>query len=274
MSLVPRRLAPLAIAAVLGLAAAPPTRAQDAKPTVVRVRVTDTTRAPLPGVSLVILKDSNETVLFAQTNVDGRAQFVFAADSGHYRLIIRKVGFLETRRAIHPNTGDTVTVALALAPLPHQLDTVRVMAQRESKWENPYIDADEIARSGKTLLSLGEVIGKLRIGLDRASIHKCLLDSNWMPLDSPIIRPPANPMYKPPVESRLYINGRRIPPEWNPWYLIRAQDIAELRFVDCWDHSIADLPAEPWPAVYVILKPGIVIERGAATHPATDTTAR
>ena len=53
------------------------------------------------------------------------------------------------------------------------------------------------------------------------------------------------------------MNGRWIPPEWDPWNSISSDHIAEIRYVNCNDKSIPGLPERAWASVYVTLKPRI-----------------
>jgi hypothetical protein len=74
------------------------------------------------------------------------------------------------------------------------------------------------------------------------------------PRISPLI--PRSRNIHVPASARVYVNGRLIHADWDPWNSIRAEDIAEIRFVNCMDNTIPGLPPKAFPSVYVLLKPG------------------
>ena len=65
-------------AALLILAGAPGAAlAQESRPALVRVHVTDSAHVALAGVDLVVIKDKTDPVLFGRTGPDGRFAFAF-----------------------------------------------------------------------------------------------------------------------------------------------------------------------------------------------------
>ena len=124
-------------------AAAAPLAAQGTPPAVARVRVTDAVKAPLPGVTLVVIRAHEEGALLGTTTADGRYTFSFVPDTGSYRVVAKKIGYVQTTRLLRARAGDTTDIAISLARIPPQLDTVRVTARARS--DDYAIDARMIA---------------------------------------------------------------------------------------------------------------------------------
>ena len=74
---------------------------------------------------------------------------------------------------------------------------------------------------------------------------------------APLVRGPIPATRDDLLKMEVYVNGRWVPPEWDPGHLIHSEHIAEVRYVDCFDKSMPGLPQLPWGALYVTLKPGI-----------------
>jgi hypothetical protein len=217
----------------------------------VRVHVSDTARAPVAGAEAT-LERASATAIRARTDSAGEARLVAPPDTG-YQLVVRKLGYDQVVTPISLRTADTVwTVEVVLPPLALRLAPIVVKDRNLPRARQPYLDASEIAASSRSLLSLADVIGKLRFQIDYAS-HKCLP----LPRQGVFVRgfiPRARGERVP--QAVVYVNGRQFPREWDPWDMIHAEHIQELLYVNCFDGSIPGLPKLSWPAVYVVLKPG------------------
>jgi hypothetical protein len=220
---------------------------------VVRIQLHDSTGTPIPGVNVVLLRDSTDAVLFSVSNAAGQSNFSFDEDDkSTYSISTRKVGWTATERTLDRSAKDTITMSLLLARVTG-LDTVRVVAAPLKLERQPYIGAEEIAKSTRSLLSLRDVVGKLRPEIDYQA-YKCVADPEPGPYMAPLI-PRARDIHVP-AAARVYVNGRLIHADWDPWNSIHAEDIAEIRYVNCMDKSIPGLPEKAFPSVYVLLKPG------------------
>lgn len=230
----------------------------------VHVQLRDSAGAPIPGVNVVLLRDSTDAVVFSVSDAAGQSNFTFDQDEGStYAVSTRKVGYTATQRTLDKSQKDTISLALVLARV-ETLDTVRVTERALPLVRQPYLGAAEIASSTRSILSLRDAVGKLRPELGYQT-HKCVADVYRRPQMPPII--PRSHGYVPvPLTARVYVNGRYIPSEWDPWNSVHAEHIAEIRFVNCLDSSIPGLPEKAWPSVYVLLKPGYAWDLRYGSH--------
>lgn len=220
----------------------------------VRVEVHDSAGAPIPGVNVVLLKDSTEGVLFSVSDSTGRSSFSFDEDDKvTYSISTRKVGYTATQRTLDKAARDTIALSMLLTRVA-SLDTIHVVAAPLKLERRPYLGAAEIVASHRSILSLRDALGKLRPEIDYQS-YKCVVDAQPRSHMAPLIPISHGPIHIP-LEARVYVNGRWAPNEWDPWNSIYADHIAEIRFVNCMDSSIPGLPEQAWPSVYVLLKPG------------------
>jgi hypothetical protein len=266
-----RRTSPAVLsAALLALAGAPHSGgAQAARPAIVRVHVTDSSRVALGEVDLVVIKDKTDPVLFGRTGSDGRFAFAFEPESASYQLALRRVGYVQTSRRLAVSPGDTLVLEIPLARLPKSLDTIRVTEKELPLAKRPFVEATEIARDKRSILSLGDVLGALRPDVAYQS-YKCVSSATRGVMVTPGPIPRSRRPTQPPRGARVYINGKWFPPEFDPFNSIHAEHIAEVRYVNCLDNSIPGLPARAWASVYVVLKPGILwdFKRGSYEDPA------
>jgi hypothetical protein len=229
--------------------------AQMAGPLTIHVRVTDAARAPIGGADLVVVKDGREGVVFGRTDASGRFVFGFAADEQvSYTVVARKIGYLPATLPLATASGDSVFLDIVLTTGGPTLDTVRINQRSLALAKQPFLGADEIEKDTRSILSLGDALAKLRPDIAYQS-HKCVAGERLRPLiHGPL--PPLHGPIKPPYQAKVYVNGRYIPGDADPWRSIRAEHIAEIRYVNCLDNSIPGLPEQAWPTVYVALKPG------------------
>lgn len=227
--------------------------AQDAGATIaVRIHVTDTLHQPVRDAEAT-LSHGDSVLTRRRTDSTGIAVLRVQAGVG-YGLDVRKVGFDEDRQSLLLQATNAIpTIDVILSPLAVRLGPVVVTDMRLPLDRQPYIGAAEIAASSRSILSLDDVIGKLRPFINyRAS--RCLPLPRSGPVSEGLI-PRARQVHPPAVV--VYVDGRRIPPEWNPWDMIHSEHIQEIQYVNCLDGSVAGLPKLSWPAIYVVLKPGI-----------------
>jgi hypothetical protein len=239
---------------------------------VVQVTVTQEGGGPLAGVSVVLAKAGVGALLMGTTNAQGRYTFAIEIDTGHFSLAARKVGYISTSRVVPIAEGGTMSLAIALAHNPANLDTVRSTAEQLTRKEY-FLEAADIAASTRGIYDALDAIRKLRPDMIGDSWRTC-----------------------PKVEN-LWVNGQRIwwgkvvflgtrmnssqsmrgsaggagskatreyrsPAPWASPDLpldtvltyIHSGDIAEMRYVNCWDSSNAEIGTKD--ALYVTLKPG------------------
>jgi hypothetical protein len=254
----PRAFALLALAVAMFKPASTPAFAQQAH-TVIRVLVKAEQGQPLGDVELTLASPADASgaagsaLQSGRTGGDGRFSFAVPTRAGSYQLTARRLGYAPAVRGVATGTADTLSIEVTLTQVIPKLAPVIVDAGLRPE-RRPFIDSTEIASSKRLIMSLADVLNKLRFGLTYQS-NKCLS------------RPGKGMFTRGPIPGprldyglggiETYVNGKWIPREWDPSHLIRSEHIAEVRFVNCFDSSIEDLPPQPWASVYVTLKPGI-----------------
>lgn len=236
-------------------------------PGTVHVHVTDTVRVPLGGADVTLGRGDS---VIARARTDSVGDATLRVPAAAYELQVRRVGFDHADQSIDLRAvGPILHVEVELTPLAQRIGPVVISDSRLPLDKRPYIDAAEIAASSRAILSLDDVIGKLRPNVDYQSA-RCLPLPRSGPIDPPLI--PRAALVRTP-KAVVYVNGRRAPREWNPWDSIHAEHIQEVQYVNCLDGSIPGLPKLPWPAVYVVLKPGYDWDADRGSY-AVDSTAR
>ena len=269
-----------------GLAAAPSVAlAQQPLPAVVRARVSDAAQSPMPGVTLIVLRADGRASLEGTTNDAGRYTFRFVPDGASYRIVVRRIGYLQTMRVLRVHPGDTVDVALILARLPRQLDTVRVDARALS--DDYYLDARMIAGIRHHYVKDAfDAIRDASPGMLGDADRGCRPAMNvWV--NGVHVRFSPTASYDLPasqsVVSREEIQGypgadvNAVPPQAHDRILgdvlslIPSQDIAEIRYHNCWDASMGEHGTRN--AIFITLNPGLVYVDGRGVL-AVDSTAK
>jgi len=236
-----------------------------AQSTVVRVRVTDTARAPLPDADVAVVRNGTEPVALGRTNGDGMYSFRLDADTASYQVFARRLGFAPVSRDLVVARRDTVSLEIVLTGVAQTVDVVRIAERALPRAKQPFLDAGEIARDDRSILSLADALAVLRPDIGYQS-SRCV--SGPRPR-GPVARgliPSKRRTTRPPTQARVYVNGRWVPPEWDPWNSVSSDHIAEIRYVNCNDTSIPGLPPVPWASVYVVLKPGFVWDLKNGSH--------
>jgi hypothetical protein len=259
-----RRLEPLIVGSVILAAGMPASRLFAQREvsradlrTAVRVHVADSSAAPVVGANVALVKGDSTLVLLARTDPAGNYRFEFSHDTTPYRIVVRRIGYTPAERAIHPGRGDTLSLSFVVARIGPTLDTVRIVERALPMDRRPYLDSTEIAASSRSILSLGDALVKLRGNLDYAS-SKCLPSPHIGVLSrGPLPRNHlAASLGRVPRGAEVYVNGELFPWEFDPWYSIASDAIADIQFVNCFDTTMPGLKQRPWPSVFVTLKPG------------------
>jgi hypothetical protein len=237
---------------------------------VVRVLVTDSSRSPLGGAVVTVIRDGAGLVQFGRTDAEGRATFALQRDDGSYRVAARQLGYSQAASQPLTTTIDTILVTLILVRLPPaRLDTVRVAERPLTLAKQPFVGADEIAHDTRSVLSLRDVVLELRPDIDYQA-YRCMRVAPRIPISRggiPRSRIRRSRGVPDPPSARVYVNGVWVEPEDDPWNSIHADHIAELRYVNCNDRSIPGLPSSPFASIYVVLKPGIEWDIKGGSHP-------
>jgi hypothetical protein len=216
------------------------------------VRVTESAGVPVLAAQILAYDARSAAVTTSRTDSAGYGRLEVPIGADSITLTARKVGYDAVSRTVSVRPADLLLIELSLSRAPTELPKVAIEAARLRRERQPFIDAAEIAADKRSILSLSDVIKKLRWGITYQA-HKCL-----PPRPSGAFTPGPIPATSfDVINEEVYVNGRWIPWEWDPGHLIHSEHIAEIRYVNCFDKSIEGLPQQPWPALYISLKPGI-----------------
>ena len=126
----------------------------------VRVRVSDTSDAPIAGADISIVSGMATVVTRGSTNARGEVTLSVPAGAA-LQLIARHVGYQRATRFFSPG-AEPMAISMRLAPVVATLAPVTVTAQEDVKRRAYHIDADEIASSGRNVVDGLDVLTKLR----------------------------------------------------------------------------------------------------------------
>ena len=117
----------LLVGAALSIGAARNAEAQRAVPSaVVRVFVVDSSGAAVTRAELAVLRGLKEVIAHGTTDDYGRASIAFAAGSGEYDIVVRKLGYPRSDRVFQADANDTIALSIVVpSPIAKQLDVVK-----------------------------------------------------------------------------------------------------------------------------------------------------
>jgi hypothetical protein len=253
-----------------------PLRAQEASvpPAVVHVHVADTSGAPLQGATLTVLRTRQQEALYVGiSNAEGRYTFSFAPESVSYQIVVRKVGYVQTARLLPLAPGDTLTLALRMARLPRELDTVRVTEELLPSKKYYHLSGDEIMRSTRPIddaYDAARALAPVMIMGDAARLcdrvgsvwingkrwtnpppTKSGVNVDHTPAAHPRAPTPPPPGLPPPPSPNA-LGSRSV---MGLLMAIRKEDIEQMTYVNRWDTSMPGIGG--MDAIFVTLKPGI-----------------
>ena len=250
-------------------------------------RVTDTAGTAIADVEIVVSRVGDSIIVgTAKSNKKGNITLKRLPAGGPYAVIARKIGYGAARGNVEFQAGDTLYIDFELPPLAMVLAPITVTARRNrfrmtADEINPKLYRDAlwmIAQRRHDMIGDPESCplpdtlfgGPSRDGVSRIKItDRIMLGGGsrearamkrpWLAYDNLNAFPPSLPYVQ-----RLYVNGVRI--DWPPvngklvpgrsvgeeLRNIPLDQIAEMRYVDCWDQSV---PPHMQYALYVTLKP-------------------
>jgi hypothetical protein len=251
-----RRFAAVAVPTLLLLPNA--IRAQQPQPQapVVHGVVVDADNNPITGAEVSALDSTNAVV--ATVNTDKHGAFILngVAPTVPHVFAARKVGF--ARGASKPITLraiDTLDLHFTLDPVSATLPTVVVTATMNPAY---YIDATEIAKHA--VVDALDVVLMLRPRMLGDAYKECRPDTSHLTFRAPRMSLPLPQLASPndtigQIPTRLFINGieHAIPRMKDILSQIQAEDIDQMRYVDCHDTTV---PPQLRNVLFVVLKPG------------------
>ena len=245
--------------------------------TVVRLRVTDSTRAPVAGAEVSLVRGLADAITRGTTDADGRlALTVRQSEDDDYEVVVRKMGYLRGDRFFPGSGRDTVALQVVLARVLHGLETVTITEEADLRRRAYFIDADAIASSAHPLFNALDVINKLRPDMvwGLAGRQQTVASS----VTSSGRRTARTSRFgEPPAASDVWVNGQRIVyvprdemtfarrnsgvtkdlPLQVQYILseIRPEHIAEMRYADPADMTVGKTHSNN--ALFIVLKPGV-----------------
>ena len=125
-----------------------------------KVRVADSTDAPLAGAQVSVVDGVSRAVSSAVTNARGEALLI--APPGHeYQVVARMLGYSRGSR-FFTSAPEALSITLTLSRIAAALPGVSVTAEADLKRKSYHLDADDIAASTRPLMDGFDVIAKLR----------------------------------------------------------------------------------------------------------------
>jgi hypothetical protein len=234
-------------------------------------------------VELYILRVGIGAILHGRTDLNGSFTFHATADTGTFALAARKIGFRPAQVPLRFDPGDTLTAEVELEPTTTpELPGVRVEAARG---RNYFIDSAEIAATrGRVIDNAFDILRKLRPDMlgDKGRCPGLPVDNIWINgrrvlfmaaiqsavqrgssgAGGAVVRRRGASTSKPTSEPDLVDSVLAS---------IKRADVAEIRYVNCWDVSMSGMGTNN--AIYVVLKPGVTWDYGLGSH-ADSNTAR
>ena len=215
-------------------------RAQGTAPGVVVGHVVDSAGRAVPDAEVrAALSDAPTDVRVGRSRTDGRFALEGLPSGQSHHLVVRRVGYRpDTTAGVVVRPGDTTRVVIVLRPAAVALPTVTVRERRAARFSRPFIDSTEIAAADiprSYRRNAWDVVHYLRPVM--------LGDWNW----------------KCAATEHVFVNGiretsRNIVKPADVLARIPADDIAEMRYVNCWDTAMPGVAGSN--TVYVVLKPG------------------
>ena len=228
-------------------------RAQSPGEIVVRVRVVDTTRAPISGADVSVVRDLNTQVASGLTDGLGIRELKVPRTNDAYQVVVRHIGYERTERFFARPVSDTVAFQIDLHRVVQQLAAVNVTEQEDRTRKHYHLDADEIASSTRLLYDGTDVLTKIRP--EMLGNSDCALQNVWVN-GTRVVYPPPNEMAlarrgRPPAPApppTLVFqgdgsSGRALPAspaqrvEADPWSALAAikpEHILEINYIDCY----------------------------------------
>jgi hypothetical protein len=258
-------------------------QAQAPRGILVRVRVVDTTRAPISGAEVSVIRDLNTQVASGVTDGLGLRDLRVPRTDGEYQIVVRRIGYQRNERFFARPLSDTVAVQIDLRRVVQELAPVNVTGQEDRTRRHYHLDADEISSSTRLLYDATDVLQKIRP--EMLGSGDCALQNVWVN-GKRVIYPPPNEMAlarrgTPPAPApppTLVFqgdgsSGRALPAspaqrvDGDPWSAlasIKPEHILEINYIDCYIYDPVHKKGSE-DAVYIALKPGIGYDPGVGS---------
>lgn len=204
-------------------------------------------------------------------------------NGGSLRIALRKIGWqpvdttLDAARLIAP-------VEFRMTRTPVALDTVIATARGRVLSNDYLLGASEIAASRRYIVDAYDALRDLRPGMLGDRLRDCPYARNlWVngrrqPLSpaEPLIPLEGAPMIaRNDGSGRPPLSGAYLPshaPPGAPLSLIKAEHIAEMRYVSCWQRSQVGVGGDN--AIFITLRPGVAFDLRRGSYVRDSASAR
>jgi hypothetical protein len=233
----------------------------------VRVRVADTANVPVAGAEVSVVQGLNDARASGITDARGSKMLRIARTSDAIEIVARRIGYQRASTFLTPRS-DTVAVSLTLTRATQTLAPVRVTEREDVKRKAYHADADEIEHSKRLIMDGYDVLTKMKPDILNGRAPGCGVAYVWVNGKWIWDAPPnvIAEMRAGQAASRTPHNRASLPmgapsrPRGVASVVdilssIKAEHIAEMNYLDCFDTSMPGLHASS--ALYVVLKTGI-----------------
>lgn len=265
--------------------------AQSIPSVTVRIRVADSSGAPVAGADVSVVRDLTTVLARGTTDARGEQVLTIPRSGADNNLVVRKIGYTRVDRFFNDSAATAFDVRLTRTV--RALDTVKVAAEEDVRRKSYFIDAEAIEHANRPVVDALDIVTKLRPDMiwsrrgqpDRIGLHG---DVRGYRSGAPSARQTAASAarfgYCPPVQD-VWVNGerqrllavnpvavRRLTGDAtliNPLIAtvlasIKPEHIAEVEYHPCTD-VIADAPPRSTNAIFVTLKPGVGFDPGVGS---------
>jgi hypothetical protein len=268
MHAVISRLLTAAFLALAVLASPGIARAQSSGIAIIRLTVQDSAGVPIPDADIVLSHGKLGAIEIGRSDAAGRCTFIGQYEHGEYAVSARRIGYVGSSSSFTLN-ATVASVALVLHHIAPTLDTVRVEAN-VPRSKDYFLDAASIAASSRVIDNAADALHKLRPNMLGDRARQCPLAQNlwingrrvffgktlagWSYREHPTVAegnssPTGRVVFaRPSGGSRGVSIGKYLES-------IKAEHIADIRYVNCWDTSMPEIGTND--AIYVVLKPGV-----------------
>jgi len=236
------------MAAGVGCALASPAIAR-AQAGALRVVIVDSAAKPVRDADVELRGGTGTMTTALRTDSLGSARFSSTARAAAQEIVVQRIGYFATRRRVPPAAVGEIEIGLARIAI--TLDTVRSAGRSVQRGAQPAITAAEIDSTRKGVFDVLDVLRKLRPELMDAIATdlraRCFPDRIHGAL-------------------RFYVNEQYVPRDaLLVLHDVKSEAIAEVRYVRCFDRSIAKDDYPGAGHLYITLRGGYAfnLKRGA-----------
>jgi hypothetical protein len=237
----------------------------------IRVHVSDTSGTPIFAANVAVADSATHVLASASTGADGSATLSIPRVVKRVTVSARRLGYRPREEQLDLRTGDTLSITLRLTAAPASISAVVVSADQDLKRKSYFVDSAQIANSHRLILNGMDVLTKMRPDILTGRAPGCGV-RNIFVNGARILYPPLNAVAVAHIARRgrggggstvgSSLNSSEI---WSVMWGIRAQDIKEMTYKDCFDTSMPDVHGSS--ALYIVLRPGVAYDPARGSYP-------